>query len=248
MGFKLSLKNIAGAIAAPFTGGASLLATDVGQDLIKDITGQKAAEKANAANIEQQNYWNERNIEQQNYWNNKQIELANTAHQREVEDLKAAGLNPILSANGGAATPGLGAAQGTAATVQNTMPGGYMSQMLQGASLVNTLAQAKNLGVNSALQTAQTANTNAQTASTQLDTAIKKDMKPATIRQAYQNVENAVAQQKLIEAQTAQSGAQKANIEQQTKKAIGGKTAEYAGTGFLDLLAENYLSSSDKKK
>lgn len=74
-----------------------------GSSLVSGLLGKKGAEETNARNAEMAD-------KQMDF----QERMSSTAHQREVADLKAAGLNPLLSANSGASTPG-----GAMATFQN---------------------------------------------------------------------------------------------------------------------------------
>lgn len=90
--------------------------------------------KAYEQSLFQSNANNAFNAQQAQNQMDFQERMSNTSHQREVKDLIAAGLNPVLSANGGASSP-----SGSSATADNSTAAlkaqMYMQQLNAGVQL-----------------------------------------------------------------------------------------------------------------
>lgn len=148
------------AAAAPIiAGGLSYL----GQSEANRVNQESAA---NATRVSQQESAANRTF---------QAEMSSTSHQREVEDLRKAGLNPILSANGGgSSTPSGSAATGQAAQVENAAGAGLASAV-EAANLAQRIeyqgAQLKNMDE-------QNKNLRAERRNTDMDTYVKGRLAP----------------------------------------------------------------------
>lgn len=168
-----------------------------GSSLLGGLNSAKAAQQgareANEANAQEA----ERNREFQAY-------MSRTAHQREVEDLRLAGLNPLLSVNGGASTP-----SGSMATYENVnkdLPNNVMNSARIAMETLMNRATIKKIQSDTALNSALEAKAKTETAKTREGTVPGTDIPIATFRNFIDRTTNSARRfdrsQQIIDAWT----------------------------------------------
>lgn len=113
---------------------------NVGYTNILNAINESAAKNtaASQAMAEKQMAFNSAEAKASRDW---QEMMSNTAHQREVKDLLAAGLNPILSVNGGAPVTSGAQAQGSSGKVDEGLTNAlttYLASLISSATQINT--------------------------------------------------------------------------------------------------------------
>lgn len=153
------------------------LGAQVGGGMDANDTNMQLAANANAANAA--------NAKDQMQF---QEMMSSTAHQREVADLEKAGINPLLSANGGASTPTGAMATNVAPQVQNPFGGMASTAMNVASGLQGMEAKDAEIGYTKAMT--EKAKMDTQVASRGIPEADMKNSIYSTVKPYIQSLWN----------------------------------------------------------